>query len=323
MPLQLRACCAALSANCNSCDDVVSGPALAAGGSVTEGLTPVASAMRLTGLVRRATLMVALLTCIAVLSVNPAEAASSTVAAITVTPTAVSLNGNFSEAQLLVARPNSEGALDKRSEDLTTSSKYVSSDNKIVTVSESGRLLATGNGSATITVTNGESSQTVAVQVAGVEEQPKIGFDSHIRPILSRLGCNAGACHASQFGKGGFVLSVVGFDPDLDYNAMVRDRQQRRVSLVQPEESLLLRKPTLQVAHGGGKKLVVGSTPYNTMLAWLKAGASRSEARCSDSQKAVRRTKGTHCSSGTYSAVASLRRIQRRNHARRHRLGQI
>ncbi len=94
----------------------------------------------------------------------------------------------------------------------------------------------------------------MTVQVAGVEEQPKVGFDSHIRPIISRMGCNAGACHASQFGKGGFVLSVVGFDSDLDYNAMVRDRQQRRVSLVQPEESLLLRKPTLQVAHGGGKK---------------------------------------------------------------------
>lgn len=273
MPLQLRAFCAALSADRISCDDSVSGSAPAAGENEASVTTPVASAIRLTGRVRSVTLMVALLTSIAVLSVNPAEAASSTVAAIKVTPTAVSLHGNFSEAQLLVAHPNSEGALDKRSDDLTTSSKYVSSDNKIVTVSESGRLLATGNGSATITVTNGESSQTVTVQVAGVEEQPKVGFDSHIRPILSRLGCNAGACHASQFGKGGFVLSVVGFDPDLDYNAMVRDRQQRRVSLVQPEESLLLRKPTLAVAHGGGKKLVVGSTPYNTMLAWLKTGA--------------------------------------------------
>ena len=240
MPLQLRAFCAALSVNCNSCDDSVSGSSLAAGENEASVTTPVAIAIRLAR-VRSSTLTVALLMCIAVLSVNPAEAASSTVAAITVTPTAVSLNGNFSEAQLLVARPNNEGALDKRSEDLTTSSKYVSSDNKIVTVSESGRLLATGNGSATITVTIGESSQTVAVQVAGIEEQPKVGFDSHIRPILSRLGCNAGACHASQFGKGGFVLSVVGFDPDLDYNAMVRDRQQRRVSLVQPEESLLLR----------------------------------------------------------------------------------
>ena len=142
-----------------------------------------------------------------------------------------------------------------------------------MTVSTFGRLLAVGNGSATVTVTHGDQSQSVAVTVSGVEEQPAISFDTHIRPIISRLGCNAGACHASQFGKGGFVLSVVGFDPDMDYNSMVRDRQQRRVTLVQPEESLLLKKPTLAVAHGGGKKLDVGSTPYNTLLAWLKTGA--------------------------------------------------
>ncbi|MDA1231918.1 MAG: DUF1549 domain-containing protein, partial [Planctomycetota bacterium] len=194
-------------------------------------------------------------------------------ATISVTPATVTLAGNFSESQLLVASSSTEGTTDKRSADLTTAAKYSSSDASIVTVSESGRLLAVGNGMASVTVTHGDQSQSVAVTVSGVEEQPKISFDSHIRPIISRMGCNAGACHASQFGKGGFILSVVGFDPDLDYNSMVRDRLQRRISMVEPEESLLLMKPTLQVAHGGGKKLNVGSTPYNTLLAWLKSGA--------------------------------------------------
>lgn len=194
-------------------------------------------------------------------------------AMISVTPTAVALSGNFSEAQLLVASSAAEGLVDKRSADLTTVAKYETSDEKIVAVSTFGRLLAVGNGMATVTVTHGDQSQSVAVTVSGVEEQPAISFDTHIRPIISRLGCNAGACHASQFGKGGFVLSVVGFDPDMDYKSIVRDRQQRRVTLVQPEDSLLLKKPTLAVAHGGGKKLDVGSTPYNTLLAWLKSGA--------------------------------------------------
>ena len=212
MPLQLRALCCANSTT-RRCAHSVSGSAVAAGGSLTAVTKPVAATIRLAMRVRSAILMIVLLVLIMVFRINPAEAGtSSTVAAITVTPFAVTLNGNYSEAQLLVARPNNEGALDKRSEDLTTSSKYVSSDARIVTVAESGRLLATGNGSATVTVTNGESFQTVMVQVAGVEEQPKVGFDSHIRPIISRMGCNAGACHASQFGKGGFVLSVVGFD---------------------------------------------------------------------------------------------------------------
>ena len=202
-----------------------------------------------------------------------AGSASAYESKLTVTPASVTLAGNFSEAQLLVAISSVEGRVEKRSGDLTTVAKYASSDEKIVTISASGRLLAVANGTATVTVIDGDQSQSVAVIVSGIEEQPKIGFDSHIRPIISRLGCNAGACHASQFGKGGFVLSVVGFDADMDYNAMVRDRQQRRVTLVQPEESLLLKKPTLAVAHGGGKKLDVGSTSYNTLLAWLKSGA--------------------------------------------------
>ena len=180
---------------------------------------------------------------------------------ISVTPAAVSLTGNFSEAQLLVAQASADANVDKRSKDLTQASTYLSSNDQIVAVSASGRMLAVGNGTATVTVTNGDQSQAVMVTVIGIEEQPKISFDSHIRPIISRLGCNAGACHASQFGKGGFVLSVVGFDADMDYNSMVRDRLQRRISMVKPEEILLLMKPTLQVAHGGGKKLATGSTP--------------------------------------------------------------
>ncbi len=214
---------------------------------------------------------------VAIVSVATAVVFAETVLAggnrFAVTPAAVNLAGNFSEAQLLVVACSAAGTFDRESADLTFTAKYSSSDDTLVTVSPSGRLLAIGNGEATVTVTLGDQSQPVTVSVSGIEDQPKISFDSQIRPIISRQGCNAGACHASQFGKGGFVLSVVGFDPDMDYNAMVRDRQQRRVTLVQPEESLLLKKPTLAVAHGGGKKLVVGSTPYNTLLAWLKTGA--------------------------------------------------
>ncbi|MEZ6124684.1 MAG: hypothetical protein R3C49_16165 [Planctomycetaceae bacterium] len=65
-----------------------------------------------------------------------------------------------------------------------------------------------------------------------------MSFDHHVRPVISRLGCNSGACHASQFGKGDFVLSVVGFDPKLDRLHVVRDRQQRRVNILQPEEKV-------------------------------------------------------------------------------------
>jgi hypothetical protein len=189
---------------------------------------------------------------------------------VTVSPTNVVLQGNFAEAQVLVSDGD---PTNKRSVDLTNAVQFESTNPGVVQVTSPGRLLAVGNGSAEVRVTHSGQTTLIGVTVTDHEPVPKIGFDSHIRPIISRLGCNAGACHASQFGKGGFVLSVVGFDPEMDHQAMVRDRQQRRVSLVDPEESLLLKKPTLAVAHGGGRKLSEGSVPYETLLAWLKTGA--------------------------------------------------
>lgn len=192
---------------------------------------------------------------------------------LVVQPAQVALQGNFAEAQLLVSAASAAGQTDKRSADFTHAATYQSGDPAIVTVSASGRLTAIGNGATTVRISHGDQTQTIPVTVSGIVEQPAIGFDSHIRPIISRLGCNAGACHASQFGKGGFVLSVVGFDPDMDYNAIVRDRFQRRVNLVQPEASLVLMKPSMQVPHGGGMKLQVGSGYWNTLVAWLRSGA--------------------------------------------------
>lgn len=187
-----------------------------------------------------------------------------------VAPEQISLSGDFAQAQLLVA---DRDVHDKTAADLTRKAEFRSSDPQIVTVSDGGRLLARSNGTATIEVRFGAGVVAVPVAVSNCLDVPAVGFDSHIRPIISRLGCNAGACHASQFGKGGFVLSVVGFDPEMDHNAMVRDRQQRRVNLLKPEDSLLLQKPTLGVVHGGGKRLEAGSVYYDTLLAWIRSGS--------------------------------------------------
>jgi len=73
--------------------------------------------------------------------------------------------------------------------------------------------------------------------------------------LLGRLGCNAGSCHGSFQGKGGFRLSLFGYDPDLDYASMTRDNQGRRVNPTDPDSSLLLLKATGQVEHGGTRPL--------------------------------------------------------------------
>ncbi|MCA9064075.1 MAG: DUF1553 domain-containing protein [Planctomycetaceae bacterium] len=199
-------------------------------------------------------------------------ASRSATAQLEVLPSSVQLEGHFSQAQLLV-KLQSADADAKRVPDLTSAVSYSVTDPAIVAISPSGLLLAKQNGSTQIQIEFQGQKTTADVTVSGLDAAPQIGFDSHIRPLISRLGCNSGACHASQFGKGDFVLSVVGFDPDLDYRSMVRDRQQRRVSLVQPDDSLLLRKPTMQVPHGGGHRLIKGTAAYETLAAWIAAGA--------------------------------------------------
>src|SRR5262245_34344590 len=81
-----------------------------------------------------------------------------------------------------------------------------------------------------------------------------VTFESDIQPLLTRFGCNAGACHGKARGQNGFALSLLGFDSDFDYQAIIQEARGRRVFPAALEHSLVLRKPTGQVSHGGGKR---------------------------------------------------------------------
>jgi hypothetical protein len=190
-----------------------------------------------------------------------------------VLPPKVTLDGNFAQAQLIAAVCDWSGTVSDRSADVTGRVKFASSNPAVVTVSGTGRLLARGSGVAVVTVTLEGVSKQVEVKVSGVSPRPQVGFNEHVLPAIAKAGCNAGACHASQHGKGGFVLSVFGFDPAADHRQITRDLLQRRVNLANPRDSLLLRKPTLLVPHGGGRRLEPDSVAYQIIEAWIAAGA--------------------------------------------------
>jgi hypothetical protein len=196
-----------------------------------------------------------------------------------ITPAAVVLEGNFARAQLVVTERAANGVINERSPDLTHQARYVSSDPGIVSVNAGGLLLAQSNGSATIAVSVGDVTHTVAVTVKGVAAQPALGFKEHVMPVLAKAGCNAGACHASQYGKGGFKLSVFGFAPEDDYRAIIRDSLGRRANTIVPSASLLLRKPTGAVPHEGGQRLQAGSVDYQILEQWLGMGAPPPSAK--------------------------------------------
>ncbi len=110
-----------------------------------------------------------------------------------------------------------------------------------------------------------------AVVVAG--EVPS--FRNEVMAVLSRAGCSLGTCHGNQNGKGGLRLSLRGQDPDLDYVTLTRSLGARRVNVQQPEESLLLRKPLMQVPHEGGRRFGVESLEYRVLRDWIAAGMPR------------------------------------------------
>ncbi|MEX0726046.1 MAG: DUF1553 domain-containing protein [Planctomycetaceae bacterium] len=202
----------------------------------------------------------------------PALVASAQTALI-VQPTNVSLQGHYARAQLLVTEAHSVEQIASSSQDLTGVAQFTSSAPEIVAILEGGMIQAVADGQAEITVTVSGQTTTVPVAVAGVTGTPNIRFNEEVGPILSKAGCNMGACHASQYGKGGFKLSVFGFEPDQDRNYIFRDQQQRRVNFLEPEKSLFLQKPTMEVPHGGSRRLHAGSTDYNMLVEWIRSGA--------------------------------------------------
>src|SRR6185503_6605324 len=105
-----------------------------------------------------------------------------------------------------------------------------------------------------------------------------ISFRNDVMAVLSKAGCNAGQCHGNANGKASFKLSLRGESPDLDFLALTHDQFNRRVDLLEPDQSLILLKPTTQVSHEGGQRFNTNSWEYETLFKWIAAGASNDHA---------------------------------------------
>lgn len=110
-------------------------------------------------------------------------------------------------------------------------------------------------------------------QPAKNELPSKIEFENHVQPILARHGCNMGACHGALAGKGGFRLSLRGYDSPTDHFNITRQDRGRRIDLLQPEASLILAKPSGLIEHKGGVRLPSDSDDYRLLAEWIAHGA--------------------------------------------------
>ncbi|MBK9171028.1 MAG: DUF1553 domain-containing protein [Bryobacterales bacterium] len=199
-------------------------------------------------------------------------AASGVVFAATtleVLPPTVDLRGSEDRQQLLA-----QAAADGHSEDWTRSAAWHSSNPAVATVNAEGVVTPVGDGSATITAKAKGQTASASVRVTESKAPFTWNFTADVVPVLTKMGCNQGACHGALAGKNGFKLTLRGYDPEVDHQTLTRQHGGRRVSLADPPASLLLRKATMQTPHGGGKRFAKDSLEYRVIAEWIAAGAA-------------------------------------------------
>jgi len=103
-----------------------------------------------------------------------------------------------------------------------------------------------------------------------VSETPD--FQKHVSPLMGRLGCNGRSCHGSFQGRGGFMLSLFGYDFKADH-AAITEGDNARVDTDSPDESMLIYKPTDADMHEGGKRYDLNSWEHRVLYNWIKSGA--------------------------------------------------
>jgi hypothetical protein len=198
--------------------------------------------------------------------VKPLELAPPPPPTIQVQPAISTILAGDPGLQLIVQGDGSHGGRI----DLTSKVAWKIEPSGVVEVDRSGYLKPLKPGKAKLKATF-EKSSTVAEVVVG--DVPRSwGFAQDIAPILTRSGCNTGGCHGRGDGQNGFHLSLFGYDPEADHQALTRDLGERRLSTFRPESSLFLAKATGTIPHVGGPRIRLGSEEYATLLAWIKAG---------------------------------------------------
>ncbi|MEW5974216.1 MAG: DUF1549 and DUF1553 domain-containing protein [Acidobacteriota bacterium] len=156
--------------------------------------------------------------------------------------------------------------------DLTPSAEFRSPQG--IVAAEEGFFLAArqvGQGRLEVLASGQTAELPVTVSASAA---PPLNFIRDVLPVINKAGCTQGVCHGAAKGKNGFKLSLRGYDPEFDYRALLYDMSGRRFNRADPARSLMLAKPTMQVAHGGGLRLEIGSRYYQTILAWISQGVT-------------------------------------------------
>lgn len=203
-----------------------------------------------------------------------ASAPTAPVVRLELYPTQVTFTSNREVQRFVVLAHHADG----RSWEVTSAVRWQIDDPKIVQFDRPAIARPLADGTTKLTATWGQHAVHATIRVQELARERPVEFHRDVQPILTKAGCNSGGCHGAQHGRGGFRLSLFGFDPWFDHSQIVQSAEGRRVVISDPERSILLRKPVLLMEHGGGQKLHLGSREYETLRQWLQEGAAEPSA---------------------------------------------
>jgi len=188
-------------------------------------------------------------------------------AEIAVFPESVKLTGPEARQRVLVQAID-DGRIGRQ---ITGDVEYQSSSPEVAVV-EQGVIIPKSNGATTLTIKTGDQTATVAVTVERFDQPHLWHYRNQVQSVLSKTGCNMGACHGAAAGKNGFRLSLRGYDPEGDYNILTRQARGRRIVPHDPGRSLILTKPTQAIPHKGGLRFTEDSLEYRVIAEWIAQG---------------------------------------------------
>ena len=179
------------------------------------------------------------------------------------------LRGRDERHQILVTSVDEAGML----QDRTGTVSYQVVPEGILRVDSSGLVTPLGNGQATITAVGPDGrTATTTLTVVDFQNAPLVNFAHQVVPIFTKSGCNSGGCHGKSGGQNGFSLSLLGFEPQEDYEYLVKQGRGRRLFPAAPDNSLLLQKATNTTPHGGGLRIAPDSHDYRVLRRWIAQG---------------------------------------------------
>jgi hypothetical protein len=156
--------------------------------------------------------------------------------------------------------------------DLSAKALFRIENPNIARVDADGTVHPVANGTTAIVATAEGQVARAEIVVTWIDDDAPWSFKNHVLPVMTRLGCNQGACHGAAAGKNGFRLTLRGYGPEIDYAVLTRQALGRRVVRTAPAESLLLLKPTGAIEHGGGVRMTTDSLEYRVLAEWIASG---------------------------------------------------